>query len=128
MAFSWFQASTDVSGLALRGAHRWGYVLSHMGGQRLFKDSRQRFFVLLDHYMCYFDSHAPEVSFSFCTPVGGRYRRNTEVVLMYLCCGVPASLLLGREQRWVEFTCMFVSSTTLEIREKLGHEQSRQYC
>ena len=61
LGFSWFQASTDVSGLALRGAHRWGYVLSHMGGQRLFKDSRQRFFVLLDHYMCYFDSHAPEV-------------------------------------------------------------------
>lgn len=66
-AFSWFQASTDVSGLALRGAHRWGYVLSHMGGQRLFKDSRQRFFVLLDHYMCYFDSHAPEV---WCTRAG----------------------------------------------------------
>lgn len=61
MGFSWFQNSTDVSGLVLRGSHRWGYVLSYMGGQRLFKDTRQRFFVLLDHYMCYFDSHAPEV-------------------------------------------------------------------
>lgn len=62
LGFSWFQSSTDVSGLVLRGAHRWGYVFSHVGGQRLlFRDSRQRFFVLLDHYMCYFDSHAPEV-------------------------------------------------------------------
>ena len=62
LGFSWFQASTDVSGLVLRGAHRWGYVFSHVGGQRLlFRDARQRFFVLLDHYMCYFDSHAPEV-------------------------------------------------------------------
>lgn len=62
LGFSWFQASTDVSGLLLRGAHRWGYVLSHGGGQRLFKDTRQRFFVLLDHYMCYFDGHSPDVS------------------------------------------------------------------
>lgn len=61
LGFSWFQASTDVSGLVLGGAHRWGYVLSHLGGQRLFKDTRQRFFVLLDHYICYFDTHAPEV-------------------------------------------------------------------
>ncbi|CAN0557439.1 unnamed protein product, partial [Ectocarpus sp. 12 AP-2014] len=60
LAFSWFQASTDVSGLVLRGAHRYGYVLSHVGGQRLFKDTRQRFFVLLDHYLCFFDSHSPE--------------------------------------------------------------------
>lgn len=61
LGFSWFQASTDVSGLVLRGTHRYGYVLSHVGGQRLFKDTRQRFFVLLDHYLCFFDSHSPEV-------------------------------------------------------------------
>lgn len=61
-SFSWFNPSTDISGLVLKGAHRWGYVPSHAGGQRLFKDMRQRFFVLLDHYLCFFEGHGPEVS------------------------------------------------------------------
>ncbi|CAM9381592.1 unnamed protein product, partial [Discosporangium mesarthrocarpum] len=59
-SFSWFSNTRDTSGLLLKGAHRWGYLKSRGSWKHLFQDSKWRFFVLLDQYLCYFDSHIPD--------------------------------------------------------------------
>ncbi|CAM9854037.1 unnamed protein product [Choristocarpus tenellus] len=57
----WFQNARDTSGLVLGGAHRWGYLVSRCNThEHIFQDTKFRFFVLVDRYLSYFDSHAQD--------------------------------------------------------------------